>query len=215
MLSSHQLSSQLIISIFIWSIKKDLKPLIEIGSINLWLFITFNQFLLIHFKNIFLVFCNLFLLLFLFLLFYLFLLWVYSNDTFDLYLSGNNICCNEACSIFASSFYMIFVLFRFWTILCRQCFKIWSLKRIAIVSKNKFLIMNLYSYLALSELIGDIFSILNQFPDPSYLWGLILNEVIKMLGKFLCQWHIPCSIPRLIVFSIRLHRVILIYLHIN
>jgi len=50
------------------------------------------------------------------------------------------------------------------------------------MSKYQFIISDLNSDLALAKLIGDIFGILNQLPDPSDSGIPILREIVEVLS---------------------------------
>lgn len=115
----------------------------------------------------------------------LFLRSFHCKQTFYSYFFAQNISHNESSSILSSSFSVDLVLLSFWWILCYQTLEIWNSKRITIMGKDKFIIFDFNSNPASSKLVGHILGILDQLPNPSDSWVLILCQVVDVLCKFL------------------------------
>ena len=97
---------------------------------------------------------------------------------------------------------MSLILFWFRTILRYQTFKVRHSEWISIMSKNKLIIVNLESDFALSELIRNIFSILNKFPAPSNPSIFVFVEVVDVLRQLLSKSDVSGCVFGFLILSV-------------
>ena len=101
---------------------------------------------------------------------------LYSSD-FQFF--AQNIGSDEPSSVFSCSLYFSTVFLKFFGVLSHDTFKVRRLEGIAIMAESHGFIVDHDPDHDFSELIGDVFGILNQLPYPSDFGVGIFMEVGK------------------------------------